>query len=157
MYIYKLHNLLQNLHPKIKFPMEHSFKELPFLDISIKNKNSQIITDIYHKPTDTLQYLHFNRHHPKNLIKSISYTIAHRVCTIITNKTLRETHLKELNPTLLQSGYPTTLINMGFKLAEKISQKEPWNPQKYNNEKSLAYVPTYNKNNPELFQEIKKI
>ena len=42
-----LHDLLQNLHPKIKFAMEHSSKELPFLDILIKNVNSQIITDIY--------------------------------------------------------------------------------------------------------------
>ena len=32
--------------------MEHSFKELPFLDILIKNENDQIITNIYHKPTN---------------------------------------------------------------------------------------------------------
>ena len=40
--------------------MEHSSKELSFLDILIKKENGQIITDIYHKPTDTQQYLHFN-------------------------------------------------------------------------------------------------
>ena len=34
-----LHNLLQNLRPKIKFTKEHSFKELPFLDILIKTEN----------------------------------------------------------------------------------------------------------------------
>ena len=33
--------------------MEHSSKELSFLDIFIKNVNGQIITDINHKPTDT--------------------------------------------------------------------------------------------------------
>ena len=60
-----LQNLLQHLHPKIKFTMEHSFKEPPFLDILIKNKNSQIITDIYHKPPDTQQYLHFKSYHPQ--------------------------------------------------------------------------------------------
>ena len=32
----ELQNLLQNLHPKIKFTMEHSSKELLFLDILIK-------------------------------------------------------------------------------------------------------------------------
>ena len=37
--INKLHNLIQNLHPKIKFTIEHSSKELPFLDILIKNVN----------------------------------------------------------------------------------------------------------------------
>ena len=30
--INELHNLLQNLHPKIKFTIEHSSKELTFLD-----------------------------------------------------------------------------------------------------------------------------
>ena len=34
--INKLHDLLQNRHPKIKFTMEHSSEELPFLDILIK-------------------------------------------------------------------------------------------------------------------------
>ena len=34
----ELHNILQNLHPKIKFTMD-SFKELPFLDILIKTEN----------------------------------------------------------------------------------------------------------------------
>ena len=34
--INKLHNQLQNLHPKIKLTMEHSLKELLFLDILIK-------------------------------------------------------------------------------------------------------------------------
>ena len=37
----------------MKFTMEHSLKELLFLDIFIKNVNGQIITDIDHKPTDT--------------------------------------------------------------------------------------------------------
>ena len=32
-----LHNLHQNLHPKIKFIIEHHFKKLPFLDFFIKN------------------------------------------------------------------------------------------------------------------------
>ena len=46
---------------------EHSLKELPFLDILVKNVNDKIITDIYHIPTDTQQYLHFKSHPPKAL------------------------------------------------------------------------------------------
>ena len=45
-----LHNLLQNLHPKIYFIIEQNFKEVSFLDILIKFQNGQIIVDIYHKP-----------------------------------------------------------------------------------------------------------
>ena len=80
--INELHYLQQNLHPKIKFSMEHSSKELPFLDILIKNVNGQIITDINHKPTDTRKYLHFRSYHPQNCIKSIPYTLARRIDTI---------------------------------------------------------------------------
>ena len=73
---------------------------------------------IYHKLTDTQQYLHFNIHH-QSCIKSIPYTLACRIYTIITDKNLSKTHLKELH-----QPYPTTLINKGFELAEKVPQKE---------------------------------
>ena len=69
----ELHNLLQNLHPRIKFTMEYSSKKLLFLDIILTNVNGQVITYVYHKPTNTQQYLHFKSHPPKT-IKSIPYT-----------------------------------------------------------------------------------
>ena len=137
--------LLQKQHPKKKFTMEHSQKELPFLDFLIKNVNGKIITGIYHKPTDPQQYLHFRSHHPKNCIKSIPCTLARKMHTIITDKNLKKTRLKELHATLHQKGYLTTLINQGLELAEKISQRELRNPKKRNNEKPLAYVTTYRK------------
>ena len=99
--------------------MEQSFKELTFLDILIKNKNNQIITDICHKPTDTQPYLHFKSHYLQNCIKSILNTLAHRICTIVINKNRRKTYQEELNVTLYHRGHPTTLTNKGFELAEK--------------------------------------
>ena len=156
--INELHELLQNLHPPKKFTIEHSLKGLLLLDFLVKNVNGKITTDIYHKPTDTKQYLHFRSHHPKNCIKSIPYTLAHRIHTIIIDKNLKKkkTRHKKLHTTLHQSGYPTTLINKGLKLAEKIPLRELRNPKKHNNEKPLTYVTTNNKNNPELFPEIFK-
>ena len=148
-------NELQNLYSKIKFTMQHSSKELLFLDILIKNINGQIITDMYNKPTGTQQYLHFKTHHPKICIKSIPYTLTHRIHTIIIDKTLKKTCLKELRITLNQRGYPTTLINKGFEL-EKNNMKRIKEPKSHHNEKHQAYIATYNKNNPELFTEIIK-
>ena len=83
-------NYYKTYTPKIKFTMEHSLKELPFLDILIKNVNGKIITDIYHKPTDTQQYLHYRSHHSQNCIKSIPYTLTRRIHTIITDKNLKK-------------------------------------------------------------------
>ena len=64
------HTLLLNIRPEIKFTMEHSFEALSFLDILIKKQNSQIITDIALKTTDTQQHLHFKSHHPQICMKS---------------------------------------------------------------------------------------
>ena len=90
-------------------------------------------------------------------IKSILYTLARRIHTIITDKNLQKTRLKELHTALNQRGYPpTTLINKGFELVEKIPQRELKNPKKQNNEEPQAYFATYYKNNPELFAEIIK-
>ena len=80
-------------------------------------------------------------------VKSIPYIIACRIHTIIMNKNLKKTCLKELHTILNQRGYPTTLINNRFELAEKIPQRELKYPKKHNNEKPLAYVATYNKTN----------
>ena len=70
--------------------MEYSSKELPLLDIFKKNVKGQIITDIYYKPTDSQQYLYFKSRHRKNIIKSIQYTIARRIHTIITEKKIKK-------------------------------------------------------------------
>ena len=85
--INELHNLRQNLNPKIKFTIEHISKERPFLDTLIKNVNGRIIIDIYHKPTDIQQYLKFNSHHPPNCIKATPYTLVRTIHTIIMDKT----------------------------------------------------------------------
>ena len=44
--------------------------------------------------------------------------------TIITDKNLKKTRLKELHTTPHEKGYQKTLINKGFELAEKILQTE---------------------------------
>ena len=49
--------------------MEYSSKEFPFLDILIKNVNGKIITDFYHKPTDTQQYFPLQKPSPQKLYK----------------------------------------------------------------------------------------
>ena len=153
--IEELFSMLQNLHTQIKFTMENNPKEIPFLDILItKDKHGKITTDIYRKPTDTQQYLHFKSQHPKSCIKSIPYSLARRTCTIISDQNLRKTRLNELRQTLVQRGYPILLIDKGIELAEQIPLSELRNPQPKKEEQPLAYISTYNKSNPELFQEI---
>ena len=140
--------------------MEHSSKELPLLDILIKNVNVRIITDINHKPTDANNISTLLAPHPpkKNCIKSIPYTLGRRIDSMNTDKNLRKTRLKELHTILHQRGYPTTLINNGFVLAEKIPHKELRNPKKQKQRETpcIRRKLQQNKNYSELFREIIK-
>ena len=86
--IKNLHNLLQNVDPKIKLSIEHNFKDLTFLGILIENENAQIISDIYHKSTDTQQYLHFMSNHAKDGIKSITLNILNEYRLIYSQKNI---------------------------------------------------------------------
>ncbi|XP_061180683.1 uncharacterized protein LOC133189301 [Saccostrea echinata] len=52
--------LLNELNPDIRFTAEESTDRIPFLDILLIKENDFILTDIYYKPTDMHQYLHFN-------------------------------------------------------------------------------------------------
>ena len=61
--------------------MQKQDKEITFLDILIKKEDNHIITDIYHKPTDTKQYLPFKSCHPRvtkvNIHKTSQAGFAH--------------------------------------------------------------------------------
>ena len=50
-------NILNGLHPNLKFKVEQNRSQIPFLDINVFFFNSQITTDVYFTPTDAHQYL----------------------------------------------------------------------------------------------------
>ena len=89
----ELNNLLNNLYQNMKFTMEYSNVQQPFLDVLVKRENTKIETDIYYKPTDSKQYLLFNSLHPKHTKTSIPFSLARRIRSIVTNEaTLQKTH-----------------------------------------------------------------
>ena len=45
----KVHDILNSLHPDIKFTKEFSNEEQSFLDVMVKNENGHIETGIYYK------------------------------------------------------------------------------------------------------------
>ena len=91
------HQLLNSLHPKIKFTMEQSSDNLPFLDILLCKEEKKLYTDIYYKGTDMHQYLDlFRSCHPKHTKYNIPYCLARRICTIVTKNDLREQRLSGL-------------------------------------------------------------
>ena len=53
--------------------MEYNDEQLPFLDILIIKKDTNIETDIHYKPTDSKQYLQFTSCHPKHTRTNIPF------------------------------------------------------------------------------------
>lgn len=150
-----LHDILQSLHPYIKFTCEKSNTCIPFLDISITLNAGRIITDIYHKPTDSRQYLHFNSCHPRHTRTNVPYCLARRVCTIVTDPNLRDIRLEELRRSLSSRGYPYHLINdallkaksQDISVLRSTREKEAYN--------ALLFISTHNPNNVDMFPIIK--
>ena len=113
----------------IKFTMDTSDTQIPFLVVLIKaeinkfNANiTDIETDIYHKPTDNFNYFPFNSCAPNHIARNIPYNLARRIAKIVSSKKTRNLRLQELKPRLLKKKYPLKLILDSIKGAEKLDR-----------------------------------
>ena len=64
---------LNNANPNIKFTHDASEDQVNFLDITVALKENKITTNLYCKPTDCHQYLHYDSCHPDHSKRSIVY------------------------------------------------------------------------------------
>ena len=77
---------LNNFHPSIKFSHEVNKESIHFLDLSIRFSYGNILTDLYVKPTDIHQFLHYTLSHPDHTKCSIVFSKALRVSRICSKK-----------------------------------------------------------------------
>ena len=78
-------NRLNNLHPYLKFTVEHEQNNtLSFVDVRVEKSNDEIVTSIYRKPTFTGQYIVFDSYcsylYKVNLVKNL-VDRARRICS----------------------------------------------------------------------------
>ena len=110
----QLHNFVSHLnssHPTIKFTVDMSSIELPFLDVLVKrDTNGDIYTTLYTKPTDTHMYLHYSSSHPKHTINSGPYSQFLRLRCICQRNTDFEYNCKHLTQYYCNRGYPTHMV-----------------------------------------------
>ena len=79
-------NFVNGYHLCIKYTWEWSTQRLPYLDVMILVEDGRILTDVYSKPTDTHQYLHYGSCHPTHVKKGIPYGQALRMKRICSTK-----------------------------------------------------------------------
>lgn len=140
----------------MNFTTNTNNQETPFLDIMVSIVDKEIRTDIYYKPTDTHQYLHFKSCHPRHTKVNIPYNLARRICTIVSCEKRRDERLEDLKNMLLKRAYPLNLIKTGITKAKSFTRKELLkSKEKPPNENTLTFVHTYNPNNKQMSTVIK--
>ena len=93
--------LLNNFDDQLIFEYETSGTLVHFLDIIFLN--NQIETDIYYKSTDTKQYLQYSTCHPRHTKSAVPYNLARRICSLVSEKDVKQNRLSELISCLSQT------------------------------------------------------
>ena len=122
---------LNQQYPSIKFEMKYSKDKIEFLDTLIyKDKNNNIQTTLYKKPTDRQNYIHSKSAHPFSLKKSIAYSQALRLKRICSTTGEYEKHTENLKKQLIKKGYPETMVNEEIQKATNQDRTELLNKEK---------------------------
>ena len=83
-----------------------------FLDIYFKIINNKLNIDIYYKPTDSHNYLHYESCHPQHTRDNIALSLAKRIVRIVSDN--REQALADLQKHLIRQDHPTEKICHAF-------------------------------------------
>ncbi len=136
--------------------MEIGILELSFLDVLVKRVNSKIVTDIYHKPTDARQYLHYKSCHPRHVRNNVPFSLARRICTIVSDSKLKTQRLNELKFHLAKQAYPKSVIECGIRKALNIPITDLRTVRQKEKENLFPYVSRFSPNDRDFFKVIKK-
>ena len=110
----ELERFLKDLN-NLSFTHEASKNCIPFLDLKVKVIGGKLEIDLYIKPTDRHQYLHYLSSHPEHTKCSVidCQTLrANRLCSLEKDFNYHKLNLKEW---FIKRGYPESVIKRGMK------------------------------------------
>ena len=172
--LYKFMDEINQLHPSIKFTMEHTTpfrcymkgehdcwchqtSSIPFLDTSVSiNSEGHIICDLYRKPTDRCQYLLPSSCHPRHVCEGIPFSLAFRIVRICSEITARDLRLGELKTFLLSRNYRPKIIDAAIVKAKLIPREEAIKKKTKQKEEINVFVVTYHPALPSLTKILAK-
>jgi len=120
--LFKWFNFLNDSHNTIKFTIEFSKKEIPFLDTLVYLENNELKTKLYKKPTDNKQYLLYNSEHPNYMKNATPYAQALRYRRITSDDKILDEELKYLRKAFISRGYPKDIVDPQILNAQRQNQ-----------------------------------
>ena len=130
---------LNNFTPNLTFTHEASKNCIPFLDLKVKLIDGKLETDLYMKPTDCHQYLHYLSSHPKHTKRAIIDSQTLRVNRLYSLEKDFNYHNLNMKEWFIKRSYPEPVI-------EKEIQKVHFSRQGQKSrkvEKRVPFVVTY--------------
>lgn len=138
-------------HPSISFTYCYSKSTINFLDVTVEIRGNRIHTNLYKKPTDRHQYLHFKSSHPRHCKTAIPYSQAHRYRRICTDTADFEGHAKDLKTALVAKDYPESIIDDAIDRARTLDRDDALTGSKLRHSKNNTnLVLTYSSTLPHV-------
>ena len=151
---------MNNGHHSIKFTAEYSKDKVPFLDTWVKKSDQGgLFTDLYTKPTDTQNYLHYTSCHPTHCKNGAPYGEFLRIRRNCSNIEDYQKQAKKRIADYLYRGYPENLLNEAYNKALNQNRTDLLNKTGQKSKKQNDRVPlvlTFNPANPNLVQIVQK-
>ena len=135
--------------------MQTSEHQLPFLDVMVIRINTPISIDIYFRSTDSKQYLDFKPCHPKHTKVNIPFSLARRICTIVSDISIRNVRLKELDSSLIDRKYPIQVVKPGFLKALQIPRSSLLTVKEETGKPIIPFISIHNPKNRGMFGLLK--
>ena len=131
-HIVKEINRWNKFDPNIQLSANISLKA-DFLDLHMENKDGQLYTTVYHKPSYEPYYLPFNSIHPMHMKKNIPFAMLIRAIRYCSTFQAYIEERESLRMALLLNKYPSNIINEQFQhVLLKFGINQTLNQQNYN-------------------------
>ena len=124
--ITQFYEVFDSLDENLKFIFSELSKNTNFLDVKMQIENEHLVMDLYHKPTDSYNYLHYRSCHPKHTRDNIALSLAKRIVRIVSEN--RQQQLADLEHHLLLRGHPkSSILNSFNRVMSPAPHKPPEN------------------------------
>ena len=142
--------IINTLHPTIKFDFAYSRERIDFLDTTVKHLNRKLTTTLYTKPTDRRAYLHSKSYHPTSTKKAIAFSQASRLRRICTSLEDFWEHANKLKEDLLNRGYRNVDLSREIERAATLERADLLKYKEKSTSNQIPLIVTYNKSLPNL-------
>ncbi|XP_069495412.1 uncharacterized protein [Ambystoma mexicanum] len=150
---------LNNVDPNIKFTMESSNIQIPFLDLIIKDDFGKLKCSLFRKTTARNTLLHYSSNHPRHIRDNLPYGQFLRIRRNCSELFDYYEQADKLSSRLRDRGYPKRLITQAYKRARFTDRDNLLTPKQNSNsvlDKNNSQMTCVLTHGPQTF-EIKKL